>query len=203
MNLEVEPYSESLMRLPKSGQHLIAHQNEDSMVVYQAFNPTVANYAIEHQTFGGSAYNLNRMTWIKPNFLWMMYRCGWASKLNQERVLAIWISKTGFESILKQAVPSSYKADAFASHEEWKKALNESDVRLQWDPDHDPHGNKLDRRAVQLGLRRKALQSFLNEQIQNIEDITEFVLSQHQHVKAKRLKELMVPIERVLTASGV
>jgi len=26
---------------------------------------------------------MNRMTWIKPNFLWMMYRSGWASKKNQ------------------------------------------------------------------------------------------------------------------------
>ncbi|MFM7854759.1 MAG: DUF4291 family protein [Flammeovirgaceae bacterium] len=27
--------------------------------------------------------SLNRMTWMKPNFLWMMYRSGWATKHNQ------------------------------------------------------------------------------------------------------------------------
>ena len=24
----------------------------------------------------GSRFSMNRMTWIKPSFLWMMYRCG-------------------------------------------------------------------------------------------------------------------------------
>lgn len=133
----------------------------------------------------------------------MMYRCGWASKLNQERVLAIWLPKAAFSDILQQAVASSYKANSSISHEEWKKALNESDVRLQWDPDHDPHGNKLERRAVQLGIRRNALATFLSEQIQKIEDITEFVVNQHQHVKAKRLKDLLVPVETVFTPGPV
>ncbi len=40
---------------------------------------------------------MNRMTWIKPNFLWMMYRSGWAVKKNQERILAIKLTKKGFE----------------------------------------------------------------------------------------------------------
>ena len=37
------------------------------------------------------------MSWIKPNFLWMMYRCGWAAKENQKSVLAISINKTDFD----------------------------------------------------------------------------------------------------------
>jgi uncharacterized protein DUF4291 len=27
------------------------------------------------------------VTWIKPSFLWMMYRCGWGKKAGQETVL--------------------------------------------------------------------------------------------------------------------
>ena len=53
--------------------------------------------------FGGPDYNPDRMSWIKPNFMWMMYRCGWAQKTNQERVLAIRITKEGFEDILSKA----------------------------------------------------------------------------------------------------
>lgn len=98
---------------------------------------------------------------------------------------------------------SSHKANSSISHDEWKKALDKSDVRLQWDPDHDPYGNKLERRAIQLGIRRGALNTFLREQIEKIEDITEFVVNQHQHVKAKRLKELMVPVETVFNPATV
>ena len=55
-----------------------------TVVVYQAFNPEIAQYAVQNQHFGGPAYNFNRMSWIKTNFLWMMYRSGWATKKNQE-----------------------------------------------------------------------------------------------------------------------
>ena len=55
-----------------------------------------------HYRLGGE-FKFERMSWIKTNFLWMMYRCGWASKKNQERVLAITISREGFEEILANA----------------------------------------------------------------------------------------------------
>ncbi|HOY05022.1 MAG TPA: DUF4291 family protein [Saprospiraceae bacterium] len=63
------------------------------LLVYQAFNPAIAAYAAEHRRFGGPAYSFNRMSWIKPNFLWMMYRAGRAAKPSQERILAIEYSR--------------------------------------------------------------------------------------------------------------
>ncbi|WP_209018579.1 DUF4291 family protein [Endobacterium cereale] len=32
--------------------------------------------ALDKGKFGPPTFSLNRMTWIKPSFLWMMYRCG-------------------------------------------------------------------------------------------------------------------------------
>ncbi len=48
------------------------------------------------------------LTWIKSSFLWMMYRCGWATKAGQESVLAIEITPDGFEWALRHACLSSY-----------------------------------------------------------------------------------------------
>ncbi|MGW3630476.1 DUF4291 family protein, partial [Streptomyces sp. NPDC005122] len=48
------------------------------------------------------------MTWIKPSFLWMMYRCGWGSKEGQETVLAVEITREGFEWALRQVCLSHY-----------------------------------------------------------------------------------------------
>ena len=48
------------------------------------------------------------MTWIKPSFLWMMHRSGWATKPGQERVLAIEITRAGFEWALSHAALSHY-----------------------------------------------------------------------------------------------
>jgi Domain of unknown function (DUF4291) len=34
-----------------------------------------ANFAARHGTLSGG-FSLNRMSWIKPNVLWIMYRSG-------------------------------------------------------------------------------------------------------------------------------
>ncbi len=197
MQIFVEPYNLSLNRSPKTGQHILAHQTDKEIVFYQAYNPTIADFAIRNQILGGSAYSYNRMSWIKPNFLCMMYGCGWAQKENQERVLAIWISKGDFENILTKAVLSSFNKKHHDSHEQWKHQLDISDVRLQWDPDHDPFGSKLDRRAIQIGLKGNNLKKFGQEQIKRIEDITDFVKEQKLLLDQHGLNALMVPVETV------
>ena len=87
--MKTEKYTEQKLRLPISGKQIIGRKENESIVVYQAFNLNIASYAVQHQKFGGDSYSFNRMSWIKPGFLWMMHRAGWAQKENQERILAI------------------------------------------------------------------------------------------------------------------
>lgn len=197
MKIQTEKYLDARSRWPESGQHILAQQQDNYIVVYQAYNNQIADYAIKHQLFGGTDYSYNRMSWIKPNFLWMMYRCGWASKENQERVVAIWINKSDFENILPQAVFSSFNAAHYLNHEQWKEEMGLKDVRLQWDPDHDPAGNKLTRRAIQLGMKGTTLANFGKQQIVAIEDITDFVKQQSLYVINNELDKLIVPVETI------
>ncbi len=202
MKLRTIPYRDYEKGLPQSGQHILAQQNADSVIVYQAFNPRIASYAVEHQVFGGDHYSYSRMTWIKPNFLWMMYRCGWALKENQKRVLAIEMAKGHFDEILSGAVHSAFKADKYESREAWQAAVKNSEVRLQWDPDHDPYGGKLERRAIQLGMRGQVQTQFGKEWIRSIEDITDFVLEQGKLVESKALDKLLVIEEQVYSPNS-
>src|SRR5262249_4053931 len=110
-----------------------------------------------------------------PNFLWMMYRSGWGTKQGQEVVLGLRLRRQFFEGILARAVASSLEAPDFCSRDEWAVAAAKSDVRLQWDPDHDPHGRALPRRAIQLGLRGAALEAFGKRELLEVIDMTEFV----------------------------
>src|SRR5687767_1359549 len=73
MNLIAESYLAQAARWPKSGRHILAQYQAETMVVYQAFSPLAGRFAAEHGYFG-DGFSLNRMSWIKPNFLWMMYR---------------------------------------------------------------------------------------------------------------------------------
>jgi hypothetical protein len=197
MNIITEFYTQGQEQWPKTGQHILAHQTSGQIVVYQAYKKSIANFAVANQFLGGPAYSYNRMSWIKPNFLWMMYRCGWAAKENQESVLALWIDKADFESILNEAVMSSFNPQYHENHEQWRADLEQKAVRMQWDPDHDPYGNKQERRAIQLGLKDDVLKNFGKNQIRKIEDVTEFVKEQKQQLDAGKLNELQVPVERV------
>lgn len=197
MNIETEKYYSYLERLPKKGRHIIGFQEDDLIVVYQAYHEKTVEFAVKNQFLGGSRFSYNRMSWIKPNFLWMMYRCGWAKKENQKRVIAIWIKKTDFENNLKLAVFSSFNPKIYENEDDWKTQLLNSNVRLQWDPDHDPFGNKLERKAIQIGLKGEALEKFGKEQIVKIEDITDFVVDQSAFVNENLNENLKVPKETI------
>jgi len=201
MNLILKHYTTTLEHAPQSGQHILAQQTDELLVVYQAYKPAIAKFAAANQVFGGSDYSFNRMSWIKPNFLWMMYRCGWAEKENQERVLAIWIDKKYFERILAQSAFSSFQPSRHKGYDQWRQELTETEVRLQWDPDHDPYGKKLERRAIQLGLKGNALTE-LNDHIKFVEDITPFVIEQKQLLDAGHLNKILVPVEKVFRPSN-
>jgi hypothetical protein len=70
MNLRTEPYLAQTARLPKTGRHILAQFDDESVIVYQAYRPAIDHFAAHHGYFGGE-FSLNRMSWIKPNFLWM------------------------------------------------------------------------------------------------------------------------------------
>ena len=74
--------------------------------------------------------------------------------------------------------------------------MKRSSVRLQWDPDHDPTGAPVARRAIQLGLRRAALAGWDGSFIEAVHDISDFVATQRPLAVAP-FDQLRVPVERV------
>lgn len=197
------PYEEQIRNWPSEGQHILAHYNDSSIVVYQAYRPSIGKFAIENGHFGGPDFSFSRMSWIKPNFLWMMYRSGWGTKEGQEITLALRIRRTFFDYILAQAVPSNYQPDFAGTRETWEKAVRTSEVRLQWDPDHSPSGAKQTRRAIQLGLRGRVLEAFAGPELIEVVDLTDFVQTQRQYITQAQIGLLRTPIERVYVPSLV
>jgi hypothetical protein len=196
VNLRVEPYASQSVRWPKSGRHLLAQYDQETIIVYQAYRPEIGLYAAKHGRFG-DGFSLTRMSWIKPNFLWMMFRSGWGTKAGQEVVLAIRLRRSGFDEILAQAVHSTFDPVVYRSNELWKTALSTSPVRLQWDPDHHPSGAKQERRAIQLGLEGAALRKYVEEWIVAIEDVSGFVAEQRRCLQDGGAESLSTPLEDV------
>jgi hypothetical protein len=118
-----------------------ARYSAESITVYQAYPPEIAEPAVAAGRFV-PPFKRDRMTWIKPSFLWMMYRCGWATKPGQERVLAVEITRTGFEWALARACLSHFDPAQHRDHQAWSQQLKGSPVRVQWDPE----------RSIRLGV---------------------------------------------------
>lgn len=196
MKFSTELYTEQVKRWPTSGRHILAHFDERSIIVYQAYRPSIGLYAAQYGRFGGD-FSFSRMSWIKPNFLWMMYRSGWGTKKDQEITLGLRIRREFFDSLLAQAVPSSWVRELYATPEEWEQAVAKSSVRVQWDPDHNPAGAKLERRAIQLGLRGASLDAFGTSELLEVINLTEFVAEQRELLQTTGVKTLMTPTERV------
>lgn len=173
-----------------------AAYNDNTVRIYQAYNNIIANEAIDLGYFG-SNFKTERMTWIKPSFLWMMYRSGWATKIGQERILAIDICRDGFDFILENAIISSFEKNLGITKEKWKEKIKTSDIRYQWDPERDIFGNPLDYRSIQLGLRRKVVEDYNHNWIKNIEDITQMVVEIHQLVSKQKNITNLLPIENI------
>ncbi len=195
MKIELKKYSEQLQEWPRDGYHIMAQYDDERIIVYQSYRKEIGDFAVKNQFFGG-AFSVDRMTWIKPNFLWMMYRNGWGTKEDQEVVLAIHLKRKAFEKYLENAVYSTYSNDLEISRKEWQLEVKRSSVRLQWDPDHDPYGAKLERRAIQIGLRNEFTRSFAKEDIVLIEDISNYVAEQYQFVQKRELENLNIPAEK-------
>lgn len=202
MNFITTNYSEYEKGLPQTGQYILAQQTDEHILVFQAFRDAIAKYAFKNQVFGGDAYSYNRMSWIKPNFLWMMYRSGWAAKTGQENILGIWMKKTDFEKILENSTFTSYRQSTYETEEEWRATLETHPIRLQWDPDHYPNGEKHQRKAIQLGIKGDLLEEFGKEMIVEIMDLSEFTNKQRPFSAASPYNELQVAKETVFTPSS-
>ncbi|MEH0431921.1 protein of unknown function [Streptomyces sp. 1222.2] len=174
-----------------------ARHTADTVTVYQAYSPRIGGPAARHGRFPAE-WKRDRMTWIKPSFLWMMYRCGWGTKEGQETVLAVEITREGFAWALRHSCLSHYVPELHGDQAEWKRRLRRSSARVQWDPERDLHLNPLPHRSLQLGLTGEAAVRYADEWIVGIEDVTPLAREVHGHVRAGEPDRAaaLLPVER-------
>jgi hypothetical protein len=165
-----------------------AAYDEHTLTVYQAYAPGIAGPAVAQHSLAVPAFKVERMTWIKPSFLWMMYRSGWATKEQQERVLALKIRRTGLDWALQHACLSHFVATVHPNQIAWKEQLQAAPVRIQWDPERDLHLNPLPHRAIQIGLSGEAVPRFVHEWVVEITDVTDLACEIRALVQAGHLQ---------------
>ncbi|MFG3549017.1 DUF4291 domain-containing protein [Streptomyces sp. NPDC047725] len=176
-----------------------ARQTDATVTVYQAYRPEIGRAAARDGRFP-SSWKRDRMTWVKPSFLWMMYRCGWGTKQDQETVLAVEIEREGFVWALRNACLSHYVPELHGDRETWRQRLRRAPARVQWDPERDLRLAPLPYRSLQLGLAGEAAARYADEWIVGIEDVTPLAAEIHGLVRDGRDERaaLLLPEERPL-----
>ena len=167
--------------------------DNDTITVYQADREEIARPALAHGRFV-PPFSLNRMTWIKPSFLWMMERSNWGQKPGQECVLAIRITQVGWEEALARAVLTSFYPGVYHDYDDWQRQLEEAAVRVQWDPERTITGMSLAHKSIQVGLSRHVISTYVDEWTVEIRDVTPLVRTLHALIQsghADRAKELL------------
>ncbi|QNP63360.1 DUF4291 domain-containing protein [Streptomyces genisteinicus] len=174
-----------------------ARHTEETVTVYQAYRPGIGGPAAREGRFPAE-WKRDRMTWIKPSFLWMMYRCGWAAKPGQETVLAVEIRRDGFEWALRHACLSHYVRGLHDDRAAWQRELRRSPARVQWDPERDLRLAPLPFRSLQLGLAGEAARLYADEWTVSITDVTPLAREVHALVRAGDLPAAarLLPVER-------
>jgi hypothetical protein len=174
-----------------------ATYSPDTITVYQAYSPAIAVPAVAAGRFE-PPFKRERMTWIKPSFLWMMYRCGWAEKPGQERVLGIEITRAGFAWALARACLSHFDRDLYDDRATWGRTLKRSPVRIQWDPERSLALAPLAHRSLQMGLSGEAVARYVDEWTVAIHDLTPTVRNIREKLRAGDVSgaSALLPVER-------
>ncbi len=188
------------MEVPQ--REIRALHTESTITVYQAYSPAIGRPAARDGRFP-AAWQRDRMTWIKPSFLWMMYRCGWGTKPDQETVLAVQISRSGFEWALRHACLSSYQPGRYPDRDTWRSQLKRAPARVQWDPERDLAMRALPHRSLQLGLSGQAARLYADEWTVAIDDVTPLAHEIHALVGAGEFDSAarLLPQERPYPAT--
>jgi hypothetical protein len=175
-----------------------ADYDDATIIVYQAYSAAIALPAVRHNRFV-PPFSLGRMTWIKPSFLWMMERSGWGRKAGQEHILAIRITRQGWEAALAQSVLTTFTQGEHRDYDDWQRQLDAAPVRVQWDPERTLRGESLSQRAIQVGLSRHIVTQYVDVWTREIRDCTPLVRQMYDLLQAGETEQAraLLPRERV------
>lgn len=179
--------------------------DRDSIVVYQAYDDRIADAILTAGRFV-RPFSFQRMTWIKPSFLWLMARSNWGAKSGQQRTLAVRISRTGWESALGLGVLTAFHPGIHRDYSTWERSFDRARVHVQWDPERCLRGEHLQHDSIQVGLSRHIIRTFAEEWVVGIEDLTRTVAKiraardrgRHREAKRHLPRESVYPLSRAL-----
>lgn len=101
-----------------------------------------------------------------------MHRSQWGQKKGQERILAIRISRAGWEKALSLGVLTHPEQTVFPSPDVWRKEFESAPIHIQWDTERSLRGKPLNQFSIHVGISRKLIKEYVDEWILEFQDLT-------------------------------
>lgn len=180
--------------MPKE-REIRADFDRETIVVYQAYAPAIADAAMAAQRFV-APFSFQRMTWIKPSFFWLMERSNWGQKSGQERTLAVRIRRSGWKKGLSLGVLTGYELSIHSSAAAWRHDFDMAPVHIQWDPERSLRGESLPCYSIQVGLSRHVIHEYVEDWIVEIRDLSALVAKMNHLIRSgqgDKVKRLLPP----------
>ncbi|MEQ1570416.1 MAG: DUF4291 family protein [Myxococcota bacterium] len=163
---------------------LCASFDERVVTVWQAHSNAVADAAVAAGRFGGRAWRTDRVTRFRVSLPSLLARNGWATRPGRERILAVHVSRGGFDALLRQAVHASFEPELYPSRSGWLLATRYANVTVAWHADVDPTGSDLPRQTVRFGVRDAALRELTSKWVVGVDDWTAWVVEHRDRATA-------------------
>ena len=175
-----------------------AHYTKSTITIYQAYAPAIADPAIKQQKFV-APFSFQRMTWIKPSFRWLMHRSNWGQKKSQDRILAVEITRSGWDKALELGVLTHPEPSVYPDPDAWTRRFQEAAVHIQWDTERNFRGAGLSHFSIQVGISRRLIQEYVDQWIVKVEDLTPKVIKMRDLIRSGKANDAkrMLPSERV------
>jgi len=182
-----------------------ADSDRDTIVVYQAYSDAIADAALRAGRFV-PPFSVQRMTWIKPSYLWLMARSRWATRANQTRILAIRLARSAWQTALSEGVLTAFEPRVHHTCDAWQAAFESAPIHIQWDSERSYAGRPLNYQSLQVGISRKRIQDYVSQWIVDIRDLTGLTArirslraaGQTDRARALLPREVPFPIEAAL-----
>ncbi len=105
----------------------------------------------------------------------------------------------GWEEALREGVLTSPERRVYPDGQTWQRSFEQAKVHIQWDPERNLRGQKLEYGSIQVGISRFLIETFVKDWILEIKDYTPLVKKIHGLCRAGKFdnaKRLLPPERR-------
>jgi hypothetical protein len=185
MHLRVRPAHR--LDLPVAGRQIVLWYDDETVAFYYSCDAATHAYALSSGILG-DVLDHNDEIWLYPSLTQMLVR-------PVSPLLVIYLTRIGFDAMLRKAVLVPYTPDVHLSPSAWQMLLAGSWVRGRWQADYDLNGDPLARDNLSLGLRGKSARHFATGGwIHHIEDGQQlYALANHAMIPEARPYPLYDP----------